>query len=146
MHRRTDATDRAYQTVYTSFVCLTFSTRVAGVIFALVAVSHALRIYMEWPVTIANWSVPKSVSWIALIVLVDSLFSRLGSSQRKASTETRKEDHSASGVSPPTMSAHTYWLLAWRDCGFWNPTPAALVRTACRQCLAKVLACPGAAA
>jgi hypothetical protein len=41
---------------------------VAGVIFALVAVSHALRIYMEWPVTIANWSVPKSVSWIALIV------------------------------------------------------------------------------
>jgi hypothetical protein len=27
MHRRTDATDRAYQTVYTSFVCLTFSTR-----------------------------------------------------------------------------------------------------------------------
>jgi hypothetical protein len=41
---------------------------VAGIIFALVAVSHALRIYMEWPVTIANWSVPKSVSWIALIV------------------------------------------------------------------------------
>jgi hypothetical protein len=31
---------------------------VAGIIFALVAVSHALRIYMEWPVTIANWSVP----------------------------------------------------------------------------------------
>jgi hypothetical protein len=34
----------------------------------VVALSHALRIYMGWPVTIANWSVPKSVSWIALIV------------------------------------------------------------------------------
>jgi hypothetical protein len=41
---------------------------VAGTIFAVVALSHALRIYMEWPVTIANWSVPKSVSWVAFIV------------------------------------------------------------------------------
>jgi hypothetical protein len=41
---------------------------VVGIIVAVVALSHALRIYMEWPVTIANWSVPKSVSWIALIV------------------------------------------------------------------------------
>ena len=40
----------------------------AGIIFALVAVSHALRIYMEWTVTIANWPVPKLVNWIALIV------------------------------------------------------------------------------
>src|SRR5262249_44532489 len=41
---------------------------VAGIIFALVALAHALRICMEWPVMIADWSVPKSVSWIALIV------------------------------------------------------------------------------
>jgi hypothetical protein len=41
---------------------------VAGIIFALVALAHALRIYMDWPVVIADWSVPKSVSWIALIV------------------------------------------------------------------------------
>jgi hypothetical protein len=39
-----------------------------GIIFALVALAHALRIYMDWPVMIAHWSVPKSVSWIALIV------------------------------------------------------------------------------
>jgi hypothetical protein len=38
-----------------------------GIIFALVALAHALRIYMDWPVTIADWSVSKSVSWIALI-------------------------------------------------------------------------------
>jgi hypothetical protein len=47
---------------------------------------------------------------------------------------------------PSCLSAHTYWLLAWRDCGFWNPKPAALVRTAYRQCLAKMLACLKAAA
>jgi hypothetical protein len=41
---------------------------VTGIIFALVALTHALRIYMDWPVLIAGWSVPKSVSWIALIV------------------------------------------------------------------------------
>jgi hypothetical protein len=40
-----------------------------------------------------------------------------------ASTETRKEGYSASGVSSLTMSAHIYWLLAWRDCGFWKSHP-----------------------
>ena len=39
-----------------------------GIIFALVALAHAVRIYMEWPVIIGNWSVPKSVSWIAFMV------------------------------------------------------------------------------
>jgi hypothetical protein len=41
---------------------------VAGIIFALVALAHAARIYMDWRVMIADWSVPKSVSWIALVV------------------------------------------------------------------------------
>ena len=41
---------------------------VTGIIFALVALAHALRIFMDWPVLVADWSVPKSVSWIALIV------------------------------------------------------------------------------
>ena len=39
-----------------------------GIIFALVALAHAVRIYMDWPVMIAHWSVPKSVSWAAFIV------------------------------------------------------------------------------
>jgi hypothetical protein len=34
----------------------------------VVALAQALRIYMDWTVMIADWSVPKSVSWIALIV------------------------------------------------------------------------------
>src|SRR5690349_1046217 len=45
----------------------TFSL-VAGLIFALVALLHLVRIFEEWPVIIADWSVPKSVSWVALIV------------------------------------------------------------------------------
>jgi hypothetical protein len=31
----------------------------------LVALFHLLRIFEDWPVMIADWSVPKSVSWIA---------------------------------------------------------------------------------
>jgi len=36
--------------------------------FNLVALAQALRIYMEWPVMIADWSVPKSVNWVTLVV------------------------------------------------------------------------------
>jgi hypothetical protein len=39
-----------------------------GIIFALVALGHAMRIYMDWPVIIGDWSMPKSVSWVALVV------------------------------------------------------------------------------
>jgi hypothetical protein len=40
----------------------------AGLIFSLVALLHLVRIFEEWPVIIGDWSVPKSVSWVALIV------------------------------------------------------------------------------
>jgi hypothetical protein len=46
---------------------LTFSL-VAGVIFAVVALFHLVRIVGEWTIIIGDWSVPKSVSWVALIV------------------------------------------------------------------------------
>jgi hypothetical protein len=45
----------------------TFSL-VAGVIFAVVALFHLVRIVAEWTIIIGDWSVPKSVSWVALIV------------------------------------------------------------------------------
>jgi hypothetical protein len=45
----------------------TFSL-MAGVVFAVVAAFHLVRILEEWPVVIGDWSVPKSVSWVALIV------------------------------------------------------------------------------
>jgi hypothetical protein len=45
----------------------TFSV-VAGVIFAVVALFHVVRIFMEWTVIIGGWSIPMWVSWIALVV------------------------------------------------------------------------------
>jgi len=40
----------------------------AGVIFAMVALFHLVRIFMEWTVIIGDWSIPMWVSWIALVV------------------------------------------------------------------------------
>jgi hypothetical protein len=41
---------------------------IAGIIFALVALLQALRIYMGWPVVIGGWSAPMWISWIAIAV------------------------------------------------------------------------------
>jgi len=45
----------------------TFSL-IAGLIFAVVALFHLVRILAEWNLVIGDWSVPKSVSWVALMV------------------------------------------------------------------------------
>ena len=37
-------------------------------IFALVALVHALRIVMGWPILIGAWSAPMWLSWIGLVV------------------------------------------------------------------------------
>jgi hypothetical protein len=41
---------------------------VAGLIFLLVAVMHALRLARGWHVTFASWTVPMWVSWAALVI------------------------------------------------------------------------------
>jgi len=38
------------------------------VIFAVVSLFHLVRIFAEWTLIIGDWSVPKWVSWVALIV------------------------------------------------------------------------------
>jgi hypothetical protein len=40
----------------------------AGIIFAIVAVCHLLRIFMGWPIVIDTWTVPMWLSWIALVI------------------------------------------------------------------------------
>ena len=45
----------------------TFSL-VAGVIFAVAALFHLARIFMEWTVIIGAWTIPMWVSWIAPVV------------------------------------------------------------------------------
>ena len=52
---------------------------VAGTIFLLVAVLHALRILLGWEAVIAGWKVPIGLSWLALALagfLTYSAFSR----------------------------------------------------------------------
>ena len=41
---------------------------ITGIIFALVALLQALRLYMAWPVTIGGWNAPMWISWIAVVV------------------------------------------------------------------------------
>ena len=41
---------------------------VAGVIFALVALFHQVRMVMDWTVIIGDWPIPMWQSWIALVV------------------------------------------------------------------------------
>jgi hypothetical protein len=41
---------------------------ITGIVFALVALLQALRIYMAWPVTIGGWNAPMWISWIAVVV------------------------------------------------------------------------------
>jgi hypothetical protein len=43
-------------------------TLAAGVIFALVALAHLSRIFMDWPVVINGWPVPIWLSWIGVVV------------------------------------------------------------------------------
>jgi hypothetical protein len=40
----------------------------AGVVFAIVALAHLLRIFMGWSIVIDTWTVPMWLSWIALVI------------------------------------------------------------------------------
>ena len=58
----------------------TFNT-LAGTVFLLVAVLHALRLLFGWQAIIADWTVPMWISWAGLSVagfLAYSAFSQKG--------------------------------------------------------------------
>jgi hypothetical protein len=42
--------------------------RLAGAIFALVALAHLVRAVMDWPILIAGWIVPIWLSWLAFVI------------------------------------------------------------------------------
>jgi hypothetical protein len=50
---------------------------VAGMIFALVALLHLVRIIIGWSVVIGDWSVPMWVSWIGFVVAGGLAFFRV---------------------------------------------------------------------
>ena len=54
------------------------------VIFAVVALFHLVRTYMDWPVMIGDWSVPMWVSWIGLVVAGGLAFFGLRLAERDA--------------------------------------------------------------
>ena len=56
---------------------------VAGVIFAAVALLHALRILMGWPVVIGGWTLPMWVSGIGLIAAGGLSYFALGVVRRR---------------------------------------------------------------
>ena len=43
---------------------------VTAVIFTLIAILHALRLYSGWAAEIGGWAVPLWVSWVAVIVAI----------------------------------------------------------------------------
>jgi hypothetical protein len=45
----------------------TFSV-MAGVIFALMALIHLVRIYFDWPIVISTLSIPMWVSWVGFVI------------------------------------------------------------------------------
>jgi hypothetical protein len=46
---------------------VTFS-RVAGMLFALVALAHAYRLIIFFPIQIGSFSVPQAASWAGLLI------------------------------------------------------------------------------
>jgi hypothetical protein len=46
----------------------TYYAVVSALIFAIVAVAHAIRLVNRWAVQLGPYSVPVSVSWIGLVI------------------------------------------------------------------------------
>ena len=41
---------------------------ISGTLFTLVALGHLARVVNDWPVQVADWSVPVVVSWVGFVV------------------------------------------------------------------------------
>jgi hypothetical protein len=42
--------------------------RISGTLFGVVALAHAVRLFLSWPVAVAGWSVPMWISAMALVL------------------------------------------------------------------------------
>lgn len=41
--------------------------QVTGVVFAVVALAHAVKLVLDWPAQVAGWVVPGWISWVAIL-------------------------------------------------------------------------------
>ncbi len=63
---------------------------VAGMIFALVAIFHLVRIFMDWPIVIGSWTAPEWVSWIGFIIAAGMCYLALSlASPQRGSVRTK---------------------------------------------------------
>ena len=56
--------------------------RVSGVVFGVVALVQALRLFEQWPVQVGPFAVPMWFSWIALLVAGGLCIWAFGSGRR----------------------------------------------------------------
>ena len=42
--------------------------QITGVIFAVVALAHVVRLMLDWPAQVGGWVVPIWISWVAILV------------------------------------------------------------------------------
>ena len=42
--------------------------QITGVVFAVVALAHVVRLMLDWPAQVAGWMVPIWISWVAILV------------------------------------------------------------------------------
>lgn len=47
---------------------------VTSLVFAIVGLVHALRLFNNWEVSIGGWMVPTWVSWLALLLAVSLVY------------------------------------------------------------------------
>ena len=42
--------------------------QITGIVFAVVALAHVVRLMLDWPAQVACWVVPIWISWVAILV------------------------------------------------------------------------------
>ena len=51
-------------------VTLRSYTFLTGILFSLIGLAHAVRLYYDWNIQIGEWSIPTGASWAILILMV----------------------------------------------------------------------------
>ena len=62
----------------------------AGIIFLIIALLHALRIFYGWEAVIGGFVVPKWVSWIALVIFAYLSYAGLSAGRTMLAQEDRE--------------------------------------------------------
>src|SRR5262249_47692669 len=94
--------------------------RVTGVIFAVVALAHLLRIVMGWPVVVGDWAVPMWVSWVGFVVAGGLCYVATSLAMRRFVSHASRGEDKGIGFVVPLSNPGTgqRWGLSSRDSPF----------------------------